>query len=116
MKQLRNSGQLILSVLPLYTASSIPLKICYLNARSLHKHIEDRLKDVNCSSSDISTFQKQDSLNQMMIKCIPLRDIVYSEMMVSLITIKDLWQVQLSIAGSNSFLVTLTVLIGMVLR
>ena len=52
----------------------------------------------------------------MMIKCIPLRDIVCSEMMVSLITIKDLWQVQLSIAGSNSFLVILTVLIGMVLR
>ena len=41
MKRLQNSGHLNLSVLPLYSANSIPLKICFLNARSLHRHIED---------------------------------------------------------------------------
>ena len=56
MKRLRNSGHLNLSVLPLYTANSIPLEICYLNARSLHRHIEDIRKDLNYSSSDISIF------------------------------------------------------------
>ena len=37
MKRLRNSG-FSLSVSPLYTKSPVSLKICYLNARSLHKH------------------------------------------------------------------------------
>ena len=32
------------------------LKICYLNARSLHKHIEDVRKDINYSSTDILIF------------------------------------------------------------
>ena len=58
MKRLRNSGRLNLSVLPLYTANSIPLKICYLNARSLHRHIEDIRKDLNYSSTDISIFSE----------------------------------------------------------
>ena len=47
---------------------------------------------------------------------IPLMDIVFLEMMVSLITLQDLLQVQLSTVGSNSFLVILIVLIGMVFR
>ena len=32
------------------------LKICYLNARSLHKHIEDVRKDINYLSADIAIF------------------------------------------------------------
>jgi hypothetical protein len=32
------------------------LKVCYLNARSLHKHIEDVRKDINYSSTDIVIF------------------------------------------------------------
>jgi hypothetical protein len=32
------------------------LKVCYLNARSLHKHIEDVRKDINYSSMDIVIF------------------------------------------------------------
>ena len=32
------------------------LKICYLNARSLHKHIVDVRKDINYSSADILIF------------------------------------------------------------
>lgn len=57
MKQLRNSG-LSLSVSPLYTKSPVSLKICYLNARSLHKHIDDIHKDLNYSNTDISIFSQ----------------------------------------------------------
>ena len=32
------------------------LKICYLNARSLHKHIEDVRKDINSLSANIAIF------------------------------------------------------------
>ena len=32
------------------------LKICYLNARSLHKHIDDVRKDTNYLSADILIF------------------------------------------------------------
>ena len=105
MKRLRNSG-LSLSVSPLYTKTSVSLKIYYLNARSLHKHIDDIRKDLNYSNTDISI--------QIMIACIPLMDIVCLEMIASLITLQDHLEVQLSTAESNSFLALLTVLIAMV--
>ena len=41
---------------PLYMLDHSDLKICYLNARSLHKHIEDVRKDPNYSSTDILIF------------------------------------------------------------
>ena len=41
MQLLRNEYQLDLSFTPLYMLNHSDLKICYLNARSLHKHIED---------------------------------------------------------------------------
>ena len=34
------------------------LKICYLNARSLHKHIDDVRKDINYLSTDILIFSE----------------------------------------------------------
>ena len=112
--RLRNSG-LSLSVSPLYTKSPVSLKICYLNARSLHKHIDDVHKDLNHSNTDISIFQRQDLLIQIMIACMPLMDIVCLEMIVTLIALQDLLEVQLYTAESNSFLALLIVLIGMVL-
>lgn len=57
MRRLRNSG-LSLSVSPLYSKSPLSLKICYLNARSLHKHIDDIRKDLNYSNTDISIFSE----------------------------------------------------------
>ena len=57
MKRLRNSG-FSLSVSPLYTKSPVSLKICYLNARSLHKHMDDIRKDLNYSNTDISIFSE----------------------------------------------------------
>ena len=63
MKRLRSSGCVKLSVLPLYAANPIAFKICYLNTRSLHKHIDDIRKDLNYSSADISIFSETRFIN-----------------------------------------------------
>lgn len=51
MKRLRSHAKLELSLCPLYNAEQILLKICYLNTRSLHRHIEDVCKDLNYSTT-----------------------------------------------------------------
>ena len=51
MHRLRTEGQLTLAVNPLYNVPEISLKICFLNARSLHKHIKDVRADLNYSST-----------------------------------------------------------------
>ena len=56
MHRLRTEGQLTLAVNPLYNVPDISLKICFLNARSLHKHIKDVRADLNYSSTDVSIF------------------------------------------------------------
>lgn len=45
-----------LSVSPLYKAPQVTVKVCYLNARSLHKHIEDIRTDLNYTISDVNIF------------------------------------------------------------
>ena len=56
MKLLRNECKLDLCYTPLYMLENSDLKICYLNARSLHKHIDDVRKDINYLSADILIF------------------------------------------------------------
>ncbi len=56
MELLRTEHSLKLSYTPLYNLDHSSLKICYLNARSLHKHIEDVRKDINYSSTDLLIF------------------------------------------------------------
>jgi hypothetical protein len=56
MELLRTERRLKLCFTPLYMLDHSHLKICYLNARSLHKHIEDVRKDINYSSTDILIF------------------------------------------------------------
>ena len=56
MQLLRNEYKLDLCITPLYMLVNTDLKICYLNARSLHKHIEDVRKDINYLSADITIF------------------------------------------------------------
>ena len=56
MQLLRNEYELDLCFTPLYMLANIDLKICYLNARSLDKHIEDVKKDINYLSADITIF------------------------------------------------------------
>ena len=56
MQLLRNECKLNICFTPLYTLAKTDLKICYLNARSLHKHIDDVRKDINYLSADILIF------------------------------------------------------------
>ena len=56
METLRTEHNLKLCFTSLYMLDRSDLKICYLNARSLHKHIEDIRKDLNYSSTDILIF------------------------------------------------------------
>ena len=53
MARLRNDGKLLLCVSPVYKADQISFKLCFLNAWSLHKHIDDVHKDLNYSSTEI---------------------------------------------------------------
>ena len=55
---LRTEHSLKLCYTPLYNLDHSDLKICYLNARSLHKHIEDVRKDINYLSTDVLIFSE----------------------------------------------------------
>ena len=52
MQLLRNECKLDLCFIPLYMLEKTDLKICYLNARSFHKHIDDVRNDINYLSAD----------------------------------------------------------------
>ena len=57
MEQLRTERRLPLCFTPLYDVKyESDLKVCFLNARSLHKHIDDVCHDFNFTSSDIAIF------------------------------------------------------------
>ena len=56
MEQLRTVAKLKLCISPLYHITGSHLKLCYLSAISVHKHIQDLHKDLNYSSSDINIF------------------------------------------------------------
>ena len=56
MERLRTSAKLKLCISPLYEIRESLLKLCFLNARSVHKHIQDLRKDLNYSSADINIF------------------------------------------------------------
>ena len=58
MEILRTKHSLKLCFTPLYMLDHSDLKICYRNARSLHKHIEDVRKDINYSSTAILIFSE----------------------------------------------------------
>ena len=58
MKKLRTERKLQLCFTPLYDIDQTRLKIFYLNARSLHKHIEDVRKDFNFISADLAIFSE----------------------------------------------------------
>ena len=58
MNRLRTEGQLCRTVLPLYKIEKNAFKVSFLNARSLHKHINDIRTDLNYSSSDVCIFSE----------------------------------------------------------
>ena len=43
---------------PIYEAPNNSIKICFLNARSLHKHIDDICHDLNYLSTDVNIFSE----------------------------------------------------------
>ena len=58
MEHLRNERVLKLSVTPIYKTDQVSFKLCYLNARSLHKHIDDIRHDFNFANTDINIFSE----------------------------------------------------------
>ena len=58
MHRLRTEGQLSLSVISIYKKSQISLKVCFINARSLHKHLSDVLQDLNYTNTDVNIFSE----------------------------------------------------------
>lgn len=58
MQSLRKEKQLKLSVTPIYQKDKTTFKVCFLNSRSLHRHIEDIRKDSNFSSIDVNIFSE----------------------------------------------------------
>ena len=56
MERLRTSAKLQLCISPIYEVTGSLLKVCYLNARSVHKHIQDIHKGLNYSATDINIF------------------------------------------------------------
>ena len=56
MERLRTTARLKLCISPLYEITGPVLKLCYLNARSVHKHIQDLCNDLNYLSADINIF------------------------------------------------------------
>ena len=51
---LRTDHALKLSVTPIYKTDQVSFKLCYLNTRSLHNHIDDVRYDSNFTSTDIN--------------------------------------------------------------
>ena len=84
MARLRNDGKLSFCVSPVYKADQISFKLCFLNARSLHKHIDDVRKDLNYSSTDVNInfLQRQDMLVLITMIFMLLMGIIYLEMIV----------------------------------
>lgn len=58
MQHLRTERHLKLSITPIYDTDKTALKVCFLNTRSLHRHIEDIRKDMNYTSIDVNIFSE----------------------------------------------------------
>ena len=58
MENLRTERYLKLSVSPIYNVDQISLKLCFLNSRSLHRHIDAVRNDLNYTSTDINIFSE----------------------------------------------------------
>lgn len=58
MLRLRGEGKLDLCLSPIYATPESSIKLSFLNARSLHKHINDVPADINYLSTDISVFSE----------------------------------------------------------
>ena len=115
MERLRTSAKLQLCISPIYEVTGSLLKVCYLDARSVHKHIQDIHNDLNYSATDINIFAEtrfssQDSNNMYNVSGNDLfrNDNPYSNNGL------DLMVVQLCTVESHTYLDIPTVTIYMV--
>ena len=58
MELLGTERAMKLSITPVYKMDQISFKLCYFNARSLHKHIDDVRHDLNFTNTDINIFSE----------------------------------------------------------
>ncbi len=58
MELLRTERAMKLSINPVYKMDQISFRLCYLNTRSLHKHIDDIQHDLNFINTDMNIFFK----------------------------------------------------------
>ena len=58
MQHLRTERHLKLSITHIYDTDETALKVCFLNTRSWHRHIEDIRKDMNYTSIDVNIFSE----------------------------------------------------------
>ena len=58
MESLRTEHYLTLSVSPIYNVNQVSFKLCFLNTKSLHRHIDDVRHDLNYTSTDINIFSE----------------------------------------------------------
>lgn len=56
MESFRKERYLQLSITPVYKLNQVSFRICFLNARSLHRHIDDVRLDLNYTSTDVNIF------------------------------------------------------------
>ena len=64
MQHLRTEALLQLSVTPIYQIDQVALSICFLNSRSLHRHIDDIRKDLNYLSIDVNNIFSETRLTR----------------------------------------------------
>ena len=117
MERLRTTAKLKLCISPLYDVTPSLLKLCFLNARSLHRHIEDVRKDLIIQVLMLTFLRKQDLVLKIIMSYMTLLVMLSSEMRILFpIMHQGLMVVQLCIVESHTYLGIHTVTTYVVLK
>ena len=116
-ERLKTFVKLKLCISPLYKITPSLLKMCFLNSRSLHRHIDVR-KDLNYSSVHVNIFCRNKVLVLKMIMSYMTLLVMLSSEIIILIPImyQHLMEVQLCIEESRTYLGIPTVTTYVVLK
>ena len=117
MERLRTTAKLKLCISPLYDVTPSLLKLCFLNARSLHRHIEDVRKDLIIQVLMLTFLRKQDLVLKIIMSYMTLLVMLSSEMRILFPIVRQgLMVVQLCIVESHTYLGIPTVTTYVVLK
>ena len=117
MERLRTTAKLKLCISPLYDLTPSLLKLCFLNARSLHRHIEDVRKDLIIQVLMLTFLRKQDLVLKIIMSYMTLLVMLSSKMRILFpIMHQGLMVVQLCIVESHTYLGIHTVTTYVVLK